>query len=305
MQNHIIVTMIDSRSSVFNIFLMISSIREFAGSLANSPIWVLFPHNSGNFTQGDLEELSNLKARLIPFDIQDDIRNFPFGTKVQAAAFAEELMLDQENLFIWLDCDTLVLNEPKEFLLPSTKILGYRPVHHKLIGSSWEDTLDPFWTQIYHECNTPSTKNFFMMTHVGEKIYPYFNAGTFVIRPELRILTKWLQVFLKCYRSSKFQAFYKEDNRYAIFMHQAIFTGVLLSSLKPAEMQEFSSKINYPLHLYNDIPTNLQPKTLNELITIRHENIIDNPGWQKGLPILEPLLSWINDHITFKSSPFG
>ncbi|MCJ7694666.1 MAG: hypothetical protein MUO40_04490 [Anaerolineaceae bacterium] len=300
MQQSIIVTMTESRSSVINTLMMISSIRKFAGSLADNTIWVLAPRRSWDFSDGDIAKFMDLKARIIPFDIENELLEFPFGNKVQAAAFAEELAAEQTNLLIWLDCDTLVLNDLQDFSLPPNKVLGYRPVHHKLIGVLWDDIMDPFWTQVYQECGTPLSKDFAMMTHIGEKIRPYFNAGTFVIRPEKKLLSQWQQVFQKCFRLPKFQEFYEKDDRYATFMHQAIFSGILLNALNQAELLELNHKINYPLHLHQSIPLNLRPKTINELITVRHENIIGNPVWRKGLPILEPLLSWLNSQLNFQ-----
>jgi hypothetical protein len=76
-------------------------------------------------------------------------------------------------------------------------------------------------------------------------------------------------------------------------MHQAVFTGVLLSMLMPKEMQELSAGINYPLHLHQDVPPNLRVNHINDLVTVRYENIFTEPGWQKKLPILKQLVSWI------------
>ena len=126
-----------------------------------------------------------------------------------------------------------------------------------------------------------------------ERIRPYFNAGTFVIRPERGILTQWWQVFQSCYRKSNFLSFYEIDSRYAIFMHPAIFTGVLLSMLEPEEMQGLNPSINYPLHLHQDIPPKLRANHINDLVTVRYENIFNEPEWQQKFPILEQLVGWI------------
>jgi hypothetical protein len=132
-----------------------------------------------------------------------------------------------------------------------------------------------------------------MTTHTGEKTRPYFNAGTFVVRPKQNLLTRWREVFNQQYHQPEFQVFYEADEVYATFMHQAIFTGVLLQNLEPTEMRELSPKINYPLHLHADIPATLRPGTINDLTTLRYENTFSNPGWQESFPIEEPLLSWL------------
>jgi hypothetical protein len=177
-------------------------------------------------------------------------------------------------------------------LIAADKALGYRPVHHKLIGPAWDEPLDSFWQLVYEICKVPDENLFPMTTHTGERIRPYFNAGMFIVRPERGLLAQWQDVFLKWYRQDQFQAYYQKDQRYAIFIHQAIFTGVLLHNLKPKEMYKLSPKVNYPLHLHGDIPADQRARTINELVTVRYENIFDEPFW-KQLPITESFKSWL------------
>lgn len=283
--------------SVSNTIMMLESIREFGGALADSPVWVLFPRSMGDFNTREHAMFTELGAGTIPYNVDEKTLKFPFGAKVQAAAVAEKTAVEKTELLIWLDSDTIIIAEPNEFVLTKDKVLGYRPVHHKLLGLSWNETPDPFWTLIYQHCQTPLPKGFPMTTHVGEKIRPYFNAGTFVVRPGRGVLAQWWQVFQSCYRNPDFLFFYEKDSRYAIFMHQAVFTGVLLSMLESKEMQELSPSINYPLHLHQDIPQNLHANSINDLVTVRYENIFNEPGWQKKFPNLEQLVGWIETQL--------
>ena len=132
-----------------------------------------------------------------------------------------------------------------------------------------------------------------MVTHTGEQIHPYFNAGIYIIRPENGLLTQWRDLFLKWYQQPQFKAYYKKDQLYAIFIHQAIFTGILLRNLKPEEMSELSPKINYPLHLHDDIPVDQRPAAIDELVTVRYEQIFDEPDWMQ-LPFTKSLKNWLS-----------
>ena len=282
--------------------MMIASIRKFGGALADSPVWVFFPHSLGDFSEQERARFAALGVETIPIEINEKVQNFPFASKVQIAAFAEKMASGKTDLLTWLDSDTLVIAEPNEFLLPKDKTLGYRPVHHKLLGLSWDDEPDPFWALVYRHCQVPSQKIFPMLTHVDEKIRPYFNAGAFVVRPERGILSHWWQVFQSSYRKSDFLPFYEKDSRYAIFMHQAIFTGVLLRMLEQNEMQELSASINYPLHLHKSIPPDLRAEDIENLVTVRYENIFDELGWHEKFSISAELVEWIEaqlyDHRT-------
>jgi hypothetical protein len=303
MQKLIYTTLAVPGKSELDALLLIESIRSFGGDLSNNPIWVLVPKILGSLSSPTQEKLACLRAKIVPFESDSEILKFPFAAKIVGTAFAEKLARGQTERLAFMDRDTLVLQEPTEFLISADKKLGYRPVHHKLIGPTWDEPLDPFWQLVYEICEVPDDNLFPMTTHAGEQIRPYFNAGMFIVRPQSGLLVQWRDVFLKGYRQPQFQAYYQKNQLYAIFIHQAIFTGILLHNLKVAEMYELSHKVNYPLHLHNDIPDNQRPGTINELVTVRYENIFDEPGW-KHLPITEPLKSWLESQPRVQKS-FG
>jgi len=275
-----------------DLLLLVDSLRTFGGNLAHNPIWAAVPNVLGPLSPETQRKLQQQNVDVLTFEVDPETIKFPFATKIEAAAFLEQQVQGQTERLVFMDRDTLILQEPAELLIPIGKALGYRPVHHKLIGPAWDQPLDAFWSLVYEACNVSQENNFPMTTHTGEKIRPYFNAGIFVLRPERGLLTQWRDEFLKWYRQPRFQAFYEKNQLYIIFIHQAIFTGVLLAALKPEEMQLLSPKINYPLHLNQDIPAEQRPATIDELVTARYESIFDEPDWRQ-LPIMEPLKSWL------------
>jgi hypothetical protein len=236
--------------------------------------------------------LAQSGARFIPFEPDPAVFEFPFAAKVMAAAFLEAQAQGEAERLVYMDRDTIVLQEPAEFLIPAGQVLGYRPVHHRLIGSAWDQAVDPFWKLVYEVCNVPLDHLFPMVTHAGERIRPYFNAGVYSIRPERGLLAQWRDLFFNCYRLPQFNAYYEKDQLYAIFIHQAIFTGILLQNLKADEMLEFSPKINYPLHLQEDIPPDQRPALIDELVTVRYERIFDESGWAR-FAMSENLKNWL------------
>ena len=302
MEKLVFVTLTVPGKSAQAVLMMARSIRDFAGELAGNPIWILVPESRNMFSDREQVGFAKLDLLIHPYPIDSDILQFPFAAKIVAAAAAEGLAQGQSELLCYLDQDTLVLQEPEEFLLPAGKALGYRPVHHKLIGPGWDEVESPFWELIYRTCEVPEDRLFGMATHTGEKIKPYFNAGIFVVRPERGLLTQWQETFLRTYRQPEFTAFYEQNPLYTIFMHQVIWTGALLHALTPGEMQLLSPKINYPLHLHNEVPESLRPKTLDELTTLRYENIFDTPNWRENFPILEPLQSWLETQLRVQQS---
>ena len=274
--------------------ILVASIRQFAGLLSDSPIWVFIPRSENRIPQKIKERFLSLDVKIIPFSINPELRKFPFTTYVHATATAELFVKDKTELLAWLLPDTLIINTPKHFLLEKKKNLGYRPVHHTLVGSIYTESIDPFWDLIYRKCNVSEEMIFPMKTHVDRNILrPYFNAGFLIVRPEKGLLQSWWECFKESYCDPSFEQFYQKDERYSIFMHQAILAGVILSTMKRKELQELPFSYNYPLHLYHESPKECRPQNINELITARYEEV----EWLDKVPIQEPLRNWITEQI--------
>ena len=274
------------------------SLRTFGGRFAQCSVWMLVAAEENVFSAADETELTRLDVRLIPFEVDSDAREFPFATKVFAAAHAEALAHTDYSAhgarLVWLDSDVLFIQEPGDLLIPPEKHLGYCPVHHRLIGSRINDPLDAFWSLVYEVCEVPPGHDFAMHTIIDDEVIrPYINAGFMVTRPEDGLLRAWWDRFAALYHDARLEAFYAQHVLYRIFVHQAILTGVMLARLIRADMIELPRRYNYPLHLYADHASEKRPASINDLVTCRYETVFDEVGWQDRLPITGDLKDWI------------
>lgn len=287
------------KNSELNTLLLVESIRTFGGTLSKNPIWIFTPESSQPITDKTKARLQSLDVNLISFVMDDSKLPFFFADTIQAIAFAEAMAERETLLLAWMDSNTLVLNEPKDFLLPQDKSLGYRPVHHTLIGSRYAEPLDPFWTQIYGSCQVPQNRVFPMVTHVdATEIRPYFNAGLLITHPTNRLFRTWHDTFFELYKKPACQDFYQQDKRYEIFVHQAALSGVILSMYPQEELLELPPTYNYPLHLITDDISDTRPTSLDELVTIRHEGFYQDPDWSTKMPAQKSLKTWIEDMLS-------
>ena len=287
-------TVFPRKNSETNALLLAESIRAFAGSFNRAPIWFFTPGHGERLSKAASERLRALDVALIPFEVDPEVGRFPFTSEAIAAALAESRALGRAEFIAWMNPNTLVLREPGDLILNEGKSLGYRPVHHINIGSRYDEPLDPFWTEIYGLCEVPEDRVFPMRTHVdGLTIRPYFNAGFHVTRPEGKLLSAWREAYLRVYREPVLQDFYRRDGRYRVFVHQAVFSGVILSTLARDEIQELPPAYNYPLHLHGEDVTDHRQSSLEELVTIRHEGFYADPDWAGKMPAGEPLKRWI------------
>ncbi|HUT79822.1 MAG TPA: flavin reductase family protein [Candidatus Bathyarchaeia archaeon] len=280
--------------------MLIASIRKFGGTLANSPIWIMTARTENEISKGVRDKFHVMGAEIKHIEDKDVDLKFPFVSFTLAAATAEKMATGKAEFFAWLDSNILVINEPKEFLLKKGIKLGYRPVHHTLIGSVFDEPLDSFWKIIYEKCKVSEEKVFPMKTHVDGKILrPYINSGFLVVRPERGLLQLWWSQYKKNYNEPVFHEYYAKSDLYSIFTHQAFLIGTILSELKKEELQELPFSYNYPIHLYLESPSEYQPKSINEMVTIRYylKGKLDNPEWRAKIPLEEPLTSWIIEQL--------
>jgi hypothetical protein len=286
------------RSSEINAVLLAESLRAFAGKFSGSDIWVFMPDYGEQPSEQAVDRLHRLGVKIVPFEIdRADLKLF-FMSEINAVAIAESMAVDKHQIVVWMDSNTVVLREPAELELPGKFQLGYRPVHHLLVGSRFDQPLDPFWSLVYQICNVPKQRVFPMKPVVEDlQMRPYFNAGILVSRPQNGLFGKWKDTFVRNYRNVEFQPFYEKDRRYSIFLHQAILSAVILSIFDRDELLELPWTYNYPLHLFDKDQTEMRPDSLEELVTFRHEGFHQQASWRDRIPAGDALKHWLAAHI--------
>ena len=186
----------EGKEQLHHALILAESIRTYAGSFKNSPIWIYVPEkwmeNKGAFAKKLLEMDAEIKGSTAP----EQALAFPYARKVFAAAKGEAGAKGKAEIFIWLDDDTVFLQEPGEFILDRGVSFGYRPVTHKLIGSLFSEPLDAFWERVYDRLSVPETAVFPMTTPADSKtIRPYFNAGLLLFDPNREFLESGQRIF--------------------------------------------------------------------------------------------------------------
>lgn len=273
--------------------LLVESLRSFGGSLAKQPILMLTLKGKP-LKKKTLKTLAQFDVETAEFDIDQESLNFPLALIPHGAAAVEKLVQGRTSLLVWLLPDTLILHEPSAFLLPAQSQLGYRPVHHQNIGSSFSRPPDSFWQHIYQHCNVTQEHLFCMQTCYRESIRPYFNAGILVTRPENGLMADWLGTFQRTFQHADFVPFFKK-RKYAIFMHQAILAGVISKNFQQDQLVELPENVNYPLHMHQKYPSDGRPDSLNQLVTARYERKKLLPGFLGPIETFPPLSEWLRE----------
>jgi len=280
--------------------LLAESIRAFGGAFSNTPIWFFMPDYGKPLTDTGQKSLADLDVRVVPFAAEIEKLRFFFMGQLAGLAHAEARLVGETDILAWLDANTILVNEPKKFILPKDRALGYRPVHHLLLGSRFDQPLDPFWKQIYQSCRVPQERVFPMQPVVEDlQMRPYFNAGILIARPERGLFRDWYETFLDLYQDPVFEEFYAQDQRYVIFLHQAVLSGLVLRSFEQADLFELPDTYNYPANLFEQDATSRRPASLDELVTFRHEGFYQDADWLQKMPASDRLKEWLVAKLEF------
>ena len=108
-----------SKHSETQALLLADSIRSFAGTFSCAPIWYFTPEHGQQLSEAVRDKLLALDVSLPSFKIPSEVLRFPFAGYVFAASLAESTACGQADFLAWLATDTVVLQEPKDFLLQS------------------------------------------------------------------------------------------------------------------------------------------------------------------------------------------
>ncbi|MFC1799803.1 hypothetical protein ACFL2Z_02710 [Candidatus Eisenbacteria bacterium] len=293
-------TFAEDAGSLKNVLLMAESIRTFGGRYKDAPIWVYMPPDLAEQEVETIGSLEALGVEARTSEALEDALGFYYAQKVFASVRAEGHARDFAEVLAWLDEDTIMLQEPAEFMLPEDKALGYRPVMHKNIGNLFTEPVDEFWGRVFELLAVPDSTFFPMVTPAdGDTLRPYFNAGCMVVRPRRGILSRWLRCFIRLYRDPVLVEMCNSDIKRRIFMHQAALTGAILTRLDRDEMLEFSPRINYPIFFEQMFGAKRTFDDITDVVTFRHESYFRKPApdWDKKLKGSEDRIAWMKEHL--------
>ena len=300
MEPMIFTTFADDAGSIHNVFLMTESIRTFGGRYKDAPIWLYVPAEIAQKEAAKLEGLKAMSVDVKTNETPEAALWFFYSGKVFAAARAEADARGRASALVWLDVDTIMLQEPAEFDLPEGKTLGYRPVMHKNVGLLYTEPPDAFWGRAFDLLGVSETSVFPMVTPAdGDTIQPYFNAGCLSVRPERGLMAEWVECFTKLYSDSALAEMCKTDEMKRIFIHQVALTGAILRHLGRTEMVELSDRFNYPIFFEQMFGAKRVFDDLTGVVTLRYEYYFKNPppDWDRKLRGPADRIAWMKKHV--------
>ena len=282
-------TLISNNAEIDAAHLLVNCLRTFGGEYREAALWVFSAIEKRALRAFPFDK----NTIFVPLEREEYSQPYFFTNKVGACAQVEKMVDAKENILVWLNPMTLILQEPAAFQLRVGYQAAFRPVHIQNIGSSIQEKIDGYWGKIYTVVGRDKD-NFALETLLEKKyIRPYFNSHLFSIDPEAGLLQEWQELFSKFINNNEFQVTYCVDVAHQVFLHQAILSALLEVRMGQQKIDILPEEYSYPLHLHAKIEQERQIRRLDDLVCPVYEEEFHLPESLAGLEISPALLDWL------------
>jgi len=302
MEKHklIYATWIESNKSWPVVFRMAESIRTFGGRQAQAPIWVYLPEEMTGEKRALDKKLRSLNISVKFSRTPEAAQWFYYSGKVYAAGAAEAEAEDAGDLLVWMDCDTMVLEEPADFVLAPDIDLAFCPVMHNRSGSLYGKPPDDFWSRIYDRlCVTDEMLPPMITPADRQKIRAYIHVGLMIARPEKQTLRRWVDDFEILYNDPELADMCRADSTRRVFLHQTATTGAF-KRLRTDRMRELPDRYNYPIFFEKQYGGVTVFDSIENVVTVRCVVNLKamGPDWHHQLIGPPDKIAWLKEHLS-------
>jgi hypothetical protein len=287
-----------SEAQLTNITRLVSSLRKFGGAYSDAPVWLYLDPEFAKSGGEKLARLEAMNVKLKAVNIPEAASWYFLSGMTFSAATAEKDAADSARIVVFLGSDTIILQQPDEFILPQGISLGYRPVMHRNISPLFSDELDSYWSRAYEIMQINPETVFKMVTPAdSDVIRPYFNASCLAARPEKGLFSKWSDMYLKLCADSTLKAECLNSQLRRIFAFQVALTGAVLNNCTRDEIVEISDRYNYPIFFKEMYGAKYDFHDITDVATIRYESFFEKPvpNWEQILKGPADRIAWIKE----------
>ena len=196
-----------------------------------------------------------------------------------------------------LDCDTFVLSDLDELVLPIEKVAAGKVVDTKGIGYGEGEEANYFWETLFEICGADKEQGaeweHVIPSDMFGTIRPYFNSGVVAVRPTGGIFRSMAKLFNESDRLKI--VFDSCSDQYRYYLEQCLFAAMVLSKVPRGGFEYLSEKHNYPLHLHHGLPKERKILSFEGVTILHHHAKIDQPNWFNLLKPFPSLLAWLGE----------
>ena len=174
--------------------LLVQSLRLFGGVFASCPVYLICPRPNRAPSAEIKKILALMDATVIVEDLNQALDHFPYANKAYALAHLEQQI--QSSFVVFLDSDTLFLDEPCSLAIAGTYDFAARPVDVRGICCGPHDAdYKGYWTDLCELAGISIDALPLMQSGVTrEAIHANYNGGLLVVRRSLGIGRRWQEL---------------------------------------------------------------------------------------------------------------
>lgn len=294
--------------------LLFESVRAFGGALANCPIYAVAPRAGLGVGRQTRARLAALGVDYVEQVLNTECVEYGSANRVVAAAHIEASTAHE--VLVVLDSDTLVLREPRGFLLPPDVDVAARPVDVKGIGTCGpQDRYDAYWRELCRLCDVDYGRIPWLPSTVDEvSCKANYNGGLVVVRSGRGILRRWSDFFLASVRAGlrpRAEAVAIRSSTGAVGAAASRLWGSNQAALSLAiwstteRVRTLDASYDYPLHLHQALGER-RTRDFDELVHVHYHWLFepdafgDNPLTASTSTLSADKLAWLRER-----TPFG
>lgn len=277
-----LVTYVSDIVQVKHAEVLVKSLRQYGGIYSGTVVYVV-----STDPVIDCDVLLEIDGvRLINFSPEKRISKYPFAVKAFAAARAEEVIGESADYIAWFDPETIILSEPDGLIPENGAMAVAQPVFlSNNVGLAPGEPLDDYWEPIYRALNTDYDKIPVIETLIDrQKLLAYYNCVIFSVRSDARILNTWADVMDLLLSDTQYAYGTCNTPRRMTFLHQAVFSAVLVSKIPGSSPAVLPLTSGFPLHMREKIPAQAWSGPLDSVSCAILENLwVSNPSWLQSV----------------------
>lgn len=280
--------------------LLAESVRTFGGQFSDTLVRAYTPADNAVFGPVVTESARRLGIDRRTVVVPEAMRWLFYAGKPFAAAQAEIDALGAADVLVWMDDDTIVLDEPSELAVDPGIVVRYVPVMHNRAGSLYDKPPDEFWARVYEVLEINREVLFPMITPVDrQRIRAYFHCGLLSVRPESGVMRNWAESFTTLANDSHILRMGADDRLRNVFLHQHALTGAVLHAVTRDRMQQLSERYNYPLFFDRQYTAPRRFNSIEKAVTIRRVVPFSMVGDNWHTHVIGPAdkTAWLKKHI--------
>ena len=294
--------------------LLAKSLRRFYKDANKYPIYAVRPRRGKEIKNSTKEQFKALDVIYVYSPVNRNWEFFDFANQVYGPAFIEERIDGKAEFMVYLDADVVCLHFPTELSLPDNCLVGITPVDiGREAGNDAaivaEDSLNITWELAYSLAGVKSIPKWNVITKVEKlQIYPYFNSGFSIVRPEARIFRLCRDMFEMANTKNYFRYFNysgkllktQNDTKKSSlhFIDQIFLAAAILSKCSQEQIKIFGNEYNFPFHFIKEIQT--EPYNLEHIIFLHYHNMFYDLKWQSNVHLDTETREWLANNVPIR-----